>query len=221
MANLLPVLDTGYVQYIDHMGSDQRIVEAARVSYNGHSKGPDRDRKLLNYLLRNKHSSPFEMCKVTFKIKMPLFVAAQFNRHRMQNLNYQSFRYTQPDEDFYMPSEWRKQSANNKQVSEFEDDWQPDPMLDEAFANHCHKSMGLYRDMVDNGIGREMARMVLPQNLYTTCYSTWDLSNLLKFLSLRDHSHAQWEIRQYAIAMKIITRELYPWTVQAFDDYAA
>ena len=158
---------------------------------------------------------------MTLKIKMPLFVAQQYNRHRMQNINYQSFRYTQPDDDFYMPSEWRKQSAHNKQVSEFEEGWKPDPTIDQAFAEHCDKSMRLYLDMVDNGIGREMARMVLPQNLYTTCYSSWDLSNLIKFFRLRDHSHAQWEIRQYAIAMKNITRELYPWTVQAFDDYAA
>jgi thymidylate synthase (FAD) len=229
------VLDKGFVEYVDHMGSDQRIVEAARVSYNGHSKGEAQDKKLLNYLYRNHHSSPFEMCKITFKIKMPLFIAAQHNRHRMQNLNYQSFRYTEPDDDFYIPSEWRKQSSHNKQVSDFEEEWQPKiewgPWVNDdqytweghgdvsnAFAHYCDSSMRLYKSMVESGIGREMARMVLPQNLYTTCYSCWDLSNLIKYLKLRDHSHAQWEIQMYAKAMKEIAKTHFPWTIEAMEN---
>lgn len=222
------VLDKGYVEYIDHMGSDQRIVESARVSYNGHSKGEDQDKKLLKYLYKNKHSSPFEMCKITFKIKMPLFVAAQHNRHRMQNLNYVSFRYTEPQEDFYIPEVWRKQSSNNKQVSEFENEWIPNMRFSGfSFTGHRNVSDGLvsfckecvetYHSMVESGIGREMARMVLPQNIYTECYSTWDLNNLIKYFKLRDHSHAQWEIQQYAKAMKEITKEYFPWTIEAYE----
>ena len=223
----IEVLDKGFVEYVDHMGSDQRIVEAARVSYNGHSKGEAQDKKLLNYLYRNQHSSPFEMCKITFKIKMPLFIAAQHNRHRMQNLNYQSFRYTEPDDDFYIPSEWRKQSSHNKQVSDFEEEWQPKiewhgpweghDEVSAALKYYCEQSMEMYDKLVDSGIGREMARMVLPQNLYTTCYSCWDLSNLIKYLKLRDHSHAQWEIQEYAKAMKVIAKQHFPWTFEAFE----
>ena len=221
----IEVLDKGFVEYIDHMGSDQRIVEAARVSYNGHSKGEAQDKKLLNYLYRNHHSSPFEMCKITFKIKMPLFVAAQHNRHRMQNLNYQSFRYTEPEEDFYIPSEWRKQSSHNKQVSEFEAEWQPELFkavghedVSNMFNILCKSSVEAYKSLVDSGVGREMARMILPQNLYTTCYSTWDLSNLIKYIKLRDHSHAQWEIQEYAKAMKSIAGDYFPWTIEAMGN---
>lgn len=233
MNHTLNVLDKGFVSYVDHMGSDQRIVEAARVSYNGHSKGPEKDKKLLNYLYRNQHSSPFEMCKITFKIKMPLFVAAQFNRHRMQNLNYVSHRYTQPDEDFYFPETWRKQSTDNKQVSDIDNDWIPKMIIpienDLEYRNHKSVSRGLetfcdiafrtYQSMIDAGIGREMARMILPQNLYTMCYSTWDLNNLIKFLKLRDHEHAQWEIQQYAKAMRKIAEFYFPWTFESYEKY--
>lgn len=227
----IEVLDKGFVEYIDHMGSDQRIVEAARVSYNGHSKGEAQDKKLLSYLYRNKHSSPFEMAQITFKIKLPLFVAAQFNRHRMQSLNYVSFRYTEPEDDFYIPEKWRKQSTDNKQVSNEVEDWTPkckwhalDTVeysghneVSSVLSWHCNGSLDLYKSMVSNGIGREMARMVLPQNLYTSCYSSWDLNNLIKFFHLRDHSHAQWEIQQYAKGMKEITKQYFPWVMELIE----
>jgi len=227
---VIKALDKGFVEYIDHMGSDQRIVESARVSYNGHSKGDEKDKKLLFYLYKNHHSSPFEMAKITFKIKMPLFVAAQHNRHRMQNLNYQSFRYTEPEEDFYIPEKWRKQSSDNKQVSDIVEDWEPKMKFSGFnFKGHkdvsdglnffCKECVDTYHSMVESGIGREMARMVLPQNLYTTCYSTWDLNNLIKYLKLRDHSHAQWEIQQYAKAMKEIAAEKFPWTFEAVGKF--
>lgn len=216
------VLDKGYVEYIDHYGSDQRIVESARVSYNGHSKGEEKDKKLLFYLYKNHHSSPLEQCKITFKIKMPLFIAAQFNRHRMQNLNYQSFRYTKPDNDFYIPSEWRKQDTKNKQSSVSDSDF--NNQIAEPFSSllesHCENSFHLYNRMIESGVSREMARMVLPQNLYTSCYSCWDLNNLLKFFRLRDDSHAQYEIQQYAKSMKKITAEKFPWTMEAYEKFA-
>jgi flavin-dependent thymidylate synthase len=174
------------------------------------------------------NSSPFEMCKITFKIKMPLFVAAQFNRHRMQNLNYVSFRYTEPEEDFYIPTTWRKQSTNNKQVSDVVEDWEPKCKFHEndeqvyighesvsfVFRSKCKDMLNFYKSLVASGVGREMARMILPQNLYTTCYSCWDLNNLIKFLKLRDHSHAQWEIQEYARAMKEVAKQHFPWTME-------
>ena len=110
-------LDSGFVRYIDHMGSDERVVEAARISYRSPSKGEDADRKLLNYLFKNKHTSPFEMCKITFNVKMPIFVMRQWVRHRMQNLNEVSARYTELPDEFYRPTEWRVQDASNKQSS--------------------------------------------------------------------------------------------------------
>lgn len=222
------VLDKGFVQYIDHYGSDQRIVEAARVSYNGHSKGEEKDKKLLFYLYKNHHTSPFEQCKITFKIKMPLFVSAQFNRHRMQNLNYQSFRYTEPENDFYLPDNWRYQDSKNKQGSiDSEKKW--NPQFDFARSSGtardhldylCWHCFILYKKMIKNGIAREMARMILPQNLYTSCYSCWDLNNLLKFFRLRDDSHAQYEIQEYARAMKAITQEKFPWSIEAFEKFS-
>src|SRR5689334_22691832 len=111
------VLDHGFVRYIDHMGTDQRIVEAARISYKSPSKGEEADRKLIGYLWKNRHLSPFEMCKITFNIKMPIFVMRQFVRHRMQNLNEVSARYTELPAEFYIPKRWRKQDTKNKQGS--------------------------------------------------------------------------------------------------------
>src|SRR3990172_10322317 len=111
------VLDHGFVRLVDHMGSDQRIVKAARVSYDSPSKAPEQDKKLLHYLWKNKHTSPFEMCKITFNIKLPIFVMRQFVRHRMQNLNEVSARYTELPNEFYIPSQWRKQDSKNKQSS--------------------------------------------------------------------------------------------------------
>lgn len=228
MNNKISVLDKGYVEYVDHFGSDQRIVEAARTSYNGHSKGKEKDKKLLFYLYRNRHSSPMEMVGITFKIKMPLFVAAQHNRHRMQSLNYQSFRYCEPEEEFYIPSEWRKQDVKNKQSSVSDGKFNPDvfdPIEEvnesatDLFDYSCRYAFKVYENMIESGIAREMARMVLPQNLYTTCYSNWDLNNLLKYFSLRDDPHAQWEIQQYAKAMKDITTEYFPWSMEAYEKY--
>jgi thymidylate synthase (FAD) len=146
-------------------------------------------------------------------------------------LNYQSFRYTEPEEDFYIPDQWRKQSTHNKQVSDFTEEWEPSMKfsgfnftghkeVSEGLDAFCKEAIETYYSMVNSGIGREMARMILPQNLYTTCYSNWDLNNLLKYLSLRDDSHAQWEIQQYAKAMKEITKYCFPWTIEAYDKYS-
>lgn len=225
----IPVLDHGFVRYIDSMGNDERICEAARISYKSPSKGPDQDKKLLTYLWKHKHTSPFEMVKITFNIKLPIFVMRQFVRHRMQNLNEMSARYTELPNEFYIPEKWRKQDTKNKQGSMVGVDWDwPCPELGNVSVNdmysqllkqHCDNSYNLYERLLSEGVAREMARMVLPVNIYTEIYSTWDLNNLLKFMVLRDDDHAQIEIQEYSKAMKIIIQELFPWSIEAYDQY--
>ena len=230
----IPVLDHGYVLYVDHMGTDERIVEAARISYKSPSKGPEQDQKLINYLWKNKHTSPFEMCKITLNIKMPIFVMRQYVRHRMQNLNEVSARYTELPNEFYIPKSWRPQDTKNKQQSLDVGDW--DPMMrdgpfggweypysemsaTEALKKHCEYSYQIYQDLIYAGVAREMARMVLPINIYTEIYTCWDLKNLLHFIALRDDSHAQAEIQEYSKAIKSIVKELFPWTLAAYEKY--
>ncbi len=225
----IKVLDHGFVRYIDHMGSDLRVVEAARISYKSPSKGEEGDKKLLNYLLRNKHTSPFEMCKVSFNIKMPIFVMRQFVRQRMQNLNEVSARYTELPNEFYIPNAWRAQDNKNKQGSVESGAWNPalkalprwafdqGCVASTRLEHHCQACYDLYEEMLAVGIAREMARMVLPVNIYTEIYTTWDLNNLLKFFALRDDPHAQWEHQQFAFAMKEIVTALFPWTMEAYE----
>ena len=227
----IPVLDHGFVRYIDHMGDDSRILEAARISYKSPSKGPDADKKLLAYLWKNKHTSPFEMVKLTLNIKMPIFVMRQYVRHRMQNLNEVSARYTELPNEFYIPTAWRPQDTKNKQGSIITDDWNP-VIRDNLFnlpedirsathvlKEHCRYSYQIYQEMLAAGISREMARMVLPINIYTEIYACWDLKNLLHFITLRDDAHAQAEIAQFGKAVKTICRELFPWTMEAYEKY--
>jgi len=221
----IKVLDKGYVRYIDHLGSDSRIVEAARVSYRSPSKGEEKDRKLLNYLYKNKHTSPFEMVEVTFNIKLPLFVQAQLVRHRTANLNQISARYTKMVDEFYFPEAWRYQDTKNKQGSIDGDNFNPRVLFNgekynatEATKKFCDQAYRLYEEMIESGIAREMARMVLPQNLYTEIYWKCDGNNLLKFFKLRMDEHAQYEIRQYANAMFTIFEELFPWTAAAYKE---
>lgn len=228
----IPVLDHGFVRYIDHMGSDARIVEAARISFNQPSKGDEKDRKLLEYLYRNKHTSPFEMAKLTLNVKMPIFVMRQWVRHRMQNLNEVSARYTELPNEFYIPKKWRKNlgAGQNKQQSVVEEDWDAEAAdangsklipLNQYFSDevktHCVESYRLYKELIDAGVARELARMVLPINIYTEIYCCWDLKNLLHFITLREDAHAQAEIQEYSRAIKQICEWLFPWTMQAYE----
>lgn len=216
------VLDHGFVRYIDHMGNDERICEAARISYRAPSKGADQDKKLLAYLWKNKHTSPFEMVKITFNIKLPIFVMRQYVRHRMQNLNEVSARYTELPGEFYVPAEWRVQDTKNKQGSvtaEMVKDAEWQRRQTDRLLKVCDLAYETYQEMLADGVAREMARMVLPINIYTEIYSTWDLNNLLKFMVLRDDAHAQAEIQEYGRAMKAIATELYPWTIEAYEKY--
>lgn len=216
----ISVLDYGYVRLIDWMGDDKRILEAARISYKSPSKGDEQDKKLLQYLWKNKHSSPFEMVKVTMNIKMPIFVMRQYVRHRMQNLNEVSARYTELPNEFYIPSSWRKQDTKNKQGSvqaEWEDGEQN--ALSQNLYEFCQEAYQEYEKMMEHGVAREMARMILPINIYTEIYCCWDMKNLLHFIGLRDDPHAQYEIQEYGRAIKKICQELFPWTMEAYEKF--
>jgi thymidylate synthase (FAD) len=220
------VLDKGYVRLIDWLGDDKRIIEAARVSYKSPSKGEEQDKKLLQYLWKHQHTSPLEQCNITFNIKLPIFVMRQFVRHRTFKLNEQSARYSEMADDFYIPTNWRKQDTKNKQGSVDNGNW--NPIIDwgvdhitatDATEEICKSSYILYKNMIEYGIAKEMARMILPVNLYTEIYVNCDLHNLLHFLTLRLDSHAQYEIQIYAKAIYDIAKELYPVTINAFDRY--
>lgn len=184
------------------------------------------------------NTSPFEMCKITFNIKMPVFCMRQYVRHRMQNLNEVSARYTEVTDEFYFPETWRKQDTKNKQGSILGEKWDPIlvPAIPATDINHvpfpgqeesatdlfkrtCAMAYSTYKELLEAGVAREMARMVLPVNIYTEIYCCWDLKNLLHFITLRDDSHAQYEIQVYARAMKDICKELFPWTMEAFEKY--
>ena len=213
----LPVHNHGFVRYIGHMGTDTDIVEAARISYRSPSKGEEQDKKLLRYLFKNKHTSPFEMVKIKFNIKMPIFVMRQFVRHRMQNLNEVSARYKELPDEFFHPQEWRSQDTKNKQGSlatnEIDSEYCND-LLSQAYSD----AYEVYDDLLRQGVAREQARIILPVGIYTEIYSCWDLNNLLKFFSLRDDPHAQGEHQDYARAMKTLTEMVFPWTMEVYEE---
>jgi len=214
--NQINVLDKGFVRLVDHMGSDSAIVQAARVSYGEGTKTINEDRGLIRYLLRHKHTSPLEMVEFKFHLKMPIFVARQHIRHRTANINEMSARYSVMPEEFYLPSTIRGQSDKNKQCSE--------GVLDNShfsaiLAESSYEAYNDYEDAIENGVTREQARMILPINLYTEMYWKIDLHNLLHYIRLRNHSHAQEEIRVYAEAMLNLIKPIVPLTVEAFEDY--
>lgn len=221
------LLDAGTLRLIDLMphpntgiSADMAVVNAARVSYLGESKGEEADRKLLRYLVRNRHTSPFEQVIFKFRIRAPLVVWWQWVRHRTWSFNFQSGRYTEFDEnDFYVPDIWRKQSALNKQGSDGALNDADSFALHRALDEHAARGYALYEDALARGASREMARLFLPGfAVYYTAVATIDAHNLLGFLRLRDHEHAQHEIRVYAQAIREIMRDVMPWTMEAFDD---
>lgn len=216
------VHEFGFVRYIGQMGTDLDIVEAARISYQSPSKGEEADKKLLKYLFTHKHTSPFEMCKIKFNIKMPIFVMRQYVRHRMQNLNEVSARYTELPEEFFIPTQFRVQDTKNRQSSiETDKDpaWNQRCAADVASAYQIAYST--YQRLLSQGVAREQARIVLPVGIYTEIYSCWDLNNLLKFFALRDDPHAQGEHQDFARAMKEITRQCFPWVMEIYDETQA
>lgn len=209
------VLNNGYVELIDSMGDDLRIVNAARKSFGKKSQTFGiSEKKLLEYLWKNNHTSPFEMVEFTFNVKAPLFVIRQWHRHRTWSYNEVSRRYTSGGLDFHFPDSWRFQSEDNKQSShgEFEDNL----LINNVFSRSIEQAFTTYNFMVDQGVCREQARMVLPQNMMVEMVAKVDLSNLIKFLKLRNHEHAQWEIRQYAIAIEQLIEPIVPETMKLY-----
>ena len=200
----------GWVGLIDHLGTETTIVNAARVSFGKlKTEMNDQDVKLLDYLIANRHTSPLEHVVFTFSVHCRLFIRGQWHRHRTWSYNEISRRYTEIDMEFYTPPALRRQSQNNRQAS-FADDSFEDKELRELIAAHNQSSFDLYNRLLEAGVCREQARGVLPQNMMVTFWGTVDLSNLLHFLELRDSDHAQWEIREYAIAIKKLIKPLIP-----------
>lgn len=216
------VLDKGFVELQDAMGSDSDIVSAARTSFLGESKGDAADKKLLFYLMQHGHTSPFEHVVFKFRIKAPLVVWWQLVRHRTWSFNLQSGRYMEfePDE-FYIPAVWRLQSKDNKQGSEGELSRLDSYGWSSALDDHAQDSMQFYQDALQAGIAKEMARFFLPAFcLYYTGVCTVDAHNLMHFLKLRMDFHSQWEIQQYAICIyEKFFKPLLPWTAEAFEKF--
>lgn len=205
------ILDNGFVKLVAFMGGDQRAVESARVSFGSVSKGEAADRKLIEYLLANGHLSPFEHSTFQFHVKCPIFVARQWMRHRIASYNEISARYTEVHDEFYYPAEFRAQDRSNRQgslVSASLDQEKMKAIYDRAIK----ASYAAYKELLDAGAAREMARLVLPVAQYTQFYWTINARSLLNFISLRTDAHAQFEIRRYADAIQGIFSEKMPWT---------
>lgn len=232
----IKVLDHGFVRVIDYMGDDSAIVQAARVSYGKGTKQVNQDAGLIRYLLRHRHTTPFEMCEIKFHLKMPIFVARQWIRHRTANVNEYSARYSILDNQFYIPSaeSLAAQSTKNHQgrgeepLDAAETQWVIDTLKKDAENSYRHyeelmnnKADGTVIDPKRKGIARELARMNLPINIYTQWYWKIDLHNLLHFLHLRADAHAQYEIRIFAETMLDIVKKWVPITYSAFVDYRA
>ena len=217
----------GAVEYVSHMGTDLSVVNAARVSFGSEKEEVDeKDIKLINYLMAHNHSSPFEHCTLTFKFTVPLFIRSQHHRHRTWAYNEISRRYTSVDINFYEPKEFRTQHKSNRQAS---NDELVDPILEYNRSGlpvsgvasaivkaHHRECLKLFDSMLAAGVCREQARGVLPQNLYTQYFGTVNLHNLLKFISLRVHEGAQWEIQQVAKACLEIAKQHFPHSVKSF-----
>lgn len=218
-----PVLDHGFVRLVDYMGDDSAIVQAARVSYGEGTKQVSEDRALIRYLMRQGHTSPFEMVEFKFHVKLPIFVARQWIRHRTASVNEYSGRYSVMKEEFYIPEakDIRFQSTVNKQGRAEEE--VPEE-LKQRFIDFLRKTHTVsyeeYQRLIDEGLARELVRIGLPLSLYTEWYWKIDLRNLFHFLWLRLDPHAQLEIRQYAIVMAKIVKTVCPIAYEAFVDYS-
>ncbi len=216
--NHVKVLDgQGWVGLIDHLGSEVSILNAARVSFGKLKNEMDeKDVALLSYLIENQHTSPLEHVVFTFSIHCPLFVRGQWHRHRTWSYNEISRRYTEIDMEFYTPPKLRAQAKVNRQAS-VELPGFEDTELRKKISEHNELSLKLFNELLDAGVCREQARGVLPQNMMVTFWGTVDLNNLLHFLELRDSEHAQWEIREYAKAIKQLIKPLIPNVAKYFE----
>jgi thymidylate synthase (FAD) len=229
----MPVLDHGFIRVIDYMGDDSAIVQAARVSYGKGTKKKTMDRGLINYLMRHRHSTPFEMCELKLHVKLPIFVARHWIRHRTANINEYSARYSILDKEFYIPQPdvLAKQSTTNKQGREQVlqgAEAERVLMLLKRDAEQCYAS---YEEMLNEdeqgnvfdgskeGLARELARINLPVNFYTQWYWKIDLHNLFHFMSLRGSSHAQYEIQVYVDVLLDIVKQWVPFAYEAFMEH--
>lgn len=223
--------NNGSVELVEHMGSDLTIVNAARVSFGKQKETLDeKDRRLIKYLIKHRHTSTFEHNVITFRFVVPLFVRSQHHRHRTWSYNEISRRYTDENLRFYEPSEFRTQHKSNRQASNLElinpelsykhpECSRPGKMdASEKIKNHHAESILLYDQLINAGVCREQARGILPQNLYTEYYGTCNLNNLIKFIELRTHSGAQWEIQKTAEACLEIAKTVWPEAIKAYYD---
>lgn len=219
------VLDHGYVRLVDSMGSDLSVVRSARVSYDadwraGEDEGSDA--RLINYLVKNHHTSPLECVQFTFEVKCPMFVARQWMRHRSWGYNEVSARYSQLPNEMYVPAKGQVgvQNADNKQMRDLVDiDGSREDEIIKSINDFNELAYQVYESLIKSKCPREIARGVLPMNVYTHFFGTVDLHNLLHFIRLRDHPHAQYEIQVYAQAILDLIRPIVPITVAAFEKH--
>ena len=225
IGNEIKVLDHGFIRVIDYMGDDAAVVQAARVSYGKGTKTVSEDAGLINYLMRHRHTTPFEMCEIKLHVKLPIFVARQWIRHRTGSFNEYSARYSILDKEYYIPSSSTlgKQSSVNKQgrgeLTLSEEDAH---VIQQMIEGHSERSYSMYETLLNEGslgLARELARMVLPINFYSQWYWKVDLKNLLDFLNLRTDPHAQYEIRVYADEIEKILKEWLPITYGAYKKH--
>lgn len=222
----IDILNGGYVRLVDHMGGDLSVVRSARVSYDAGWRPPEideaigKDAKLIHYLMRNHHTSPFESVVFTFEVKAPIFVFRQWHRHRTWSYNEVSARYTELDMGFYVPEQAQitTQSTSNKQMRTNEQHPKAEYIQGRMFRS-IMRSYKEYKYLLKIGTPRELARIVLPVAMYSKMFATVNLHNLLNnFMILRDHNHAQHEVRVYAQAMKELIKPIVPVCIEAFDE---
>lgn len=216
----IPVLDKGFVRLVDFMGGDLAVVQGARVSFGQATKGDERDRKLVTYLMKHEHGTPFEMAVFKFHVKAPIFVARQWFRHRIGSYNEISYRYVEVSDEFYLPKVMRAQDTKNKQASlagsfTAEQNEQAVALITGAYEAAYTK----YLELLRMGVAREVARIVLPVSMYTQFYVTYNARSLMNFIRLRLGKGAQFEIREYAEALCQIFKEHMPWTFEAFSEF--
>jgi thymidylate synthase (FAD) len=233
MYRAIPVLDHGFVRVVDYMGDDAAVVQAARVSYGRGTRRVSEDQGLINYLMRHRHSTPFEMCEIKLHVKLPIFVARQWIRHRTANVNEYSARYSILDREYYLPAPEHVAAQSQRNRQGRGDRLDPEDaarVLDllRGDAERCYRTYvallnedaeGAPLDPDRPGLARELARMNLTLGTYTQWYWKIDLHNLMHFLSLRADPHAQWEIRAYAIALMEVLRAWVPMTAAAFENH--
>jgi thymidylate synthase (FAD) len=213
-------INKGFIRLVDHMGDDMAIVKSARVSYGNESKGPEADKKLIKFLLKHNHGTPFEHLVFTFHIKCPIFVARQWFRHRIGSFNEISLRYTNYDDgECWVPKEWRSNNKDNKQMS---GDMELTPLENEHLYQVYHEALAqcqdTYNELISKGVCREQARGILPLAAYTEFYWTVNARSLFNFMKLRGSPEAQKEIRDFVLPIEEYMKSVAPWTYEAWQE---